>query len=90
MPLHLRLTEVTDRIRQRSVATRTTYLKGLLSERARPPVRDHMGCANLAHAWAALPVSDKLRVRTERAPHLGIISAYNDMLSAHQPYESYP
>jgi len=90
MPLHLRLTEVTDRIRQRSVVTRTAYLKGLLSERARPPVRDHMGCANLAHAWAALPVSDKLRVRTERAPHLGIISAYNDMLSAHQPYESYP
>jgi hypothetical protein len=49
-----------------------------------------MGCANVAHAFAALPAQDKLRVVAERAPHLAIVSAYNDMLSAHQPYEGYP
>jgi phosphogluconate dehydratase len=49
-----------------------------------------MGCANVAHAFAALPNSDKLRVVVQRAPHIGVVTAYNDMLSAHQPYESYP
>ncbi len=49
-----------------------------------------MGCANVAHAFAALPANDKLRVVAQRAPHIGVVSAYNDMLSAHQPYESYP
>jgi phosphogluconate dehydratase len=49
-----------------------------------------MGCSNVAHAFAALPGSDKLRIVAERAPHLGIVTAYNDMLSAHQPYESFP
>jgi phosphogluconate dehydratase len=90
MPIHPRLAEVTNRIRERSAASRAAYLQSLHDEQDQPAIRDHMGCANLAHAWAALPVSDKLRVRVERAPHLGIISAYNDMLSAHQPYEGYP
>jgi phosphogluconate dehydratase len=49
-----------------------------------------MGCANVAHAFAGMPANDKLRVVAERAPHIGIVTAYNDMLSAHQPYESYP
>jgi len=49
-----------------------------------------MGCANLAHAWAALSSHEKLKLRVERAPHLAIITAYNDMLSAHQPYAAYP
>ena len=49
-----------------------------------------MGCANVAHAFAALPANDKLRVVAQRAPHIGVVTAYNDMLSAHQPYESYP
>ena len=49
-----------------------------------------MGCANVAHAFAALPGSDKFRVVTERAPHIGVVTAYNDMLSAHQPYEGFP
>ncbi len=49
-----------------------------------------MGCANAAHAYAAMPAHDKLVLRQERAPHLGVITAYNDMLSAHQPYENYP
>ena len=49
-----------------------------------------MGCANVAHAFAGMPANDKLRVVAERAPHIGIVTAYNDMLSAHQPYEGYP
>eukprot|EP01035_Chromulina_nebulosa_P055757 gene55757-76425_t len=49
-----------------------------------------MGCANLAHAYAALPGSDKFKVTVEKAPNIGIVTAYNDMLSAHQPYQGYP
>jgi phosphogluconate dehydratase len=85
-----KLASVTERIRSRSQASRAWYLEQIEKERSSPPIRDHMGCANLAHAWAAMPASDKLRLRFERAPHLAVISAYNDMLSAHQPYASYP
>jgi phosphogluconate dehydratase len=49
-----------------------------------------MGCANLAHAYAALPGAEKLRVAVEKAPNIGVVTAYNDMLSAHQPYQGYP
>jgi phosphogluconate dehydratase len=49
-----------------------------------------MGCANVAHAFAAMPANDKLRIVAERAPHIGVVTAYNDMLSAHQPYEGFP
>jgi phosphogluconate dehydratase len=49
-----------------------------------------MGCANIAHAFAALPHNEKLRVVADKALHLGVVTAYNDMLSAHQPYETYP
>ena len=56
----------------------------------RPRGSDRMGCANVAHAFAALPGDDKLRIVAERAPHIGIVTAYNDMLSAHQPFETYP
>jgi len=49
-----------------------------------------MGCANVAHAFAALPPNDKLRLVVEKGPHIGVVTAYNDMLSAHQPYETYP
>src|SRR5581483_11795796 len=56
----------------------------------RPRGGERMGCANVAHAFAALPAHDKLRVIAEHAPNLAIVTAYNDMLSAHQPYEGYP
>ena len=49
-----------------------------------------MGCANVAHAFAAMPAQDKFRVVVQKAPHIGVVTAYNDMLSAHQPYETYP
>ena len=89
-PLHPVLAAVTARIVQRSAGARAAYLQrvALLAGRARGS--DRMGCANVAHAFAALPGPDKLRVVAERAPHIGIVTAYNDMLSAHQPYESYP
>jgi phosphogluconate dehydratase len=89
-PLHPVLQRVTDRIRQRSVATRQAYLDMLQASRRPGPYRKDMGCANAAHAWAAMPASDKLMLAQERQPHLGVVTAYNDMLSAHQPYEHYP
>jgi phosphogluconate dehydratase len=81
---------VTERIRRRSADTRADYLSHVdaLRTRARGPER--LGCANVAHAFAGMPANDKLRVVAERAPHIGIVTAYNDMLSAHQPYEGYP
>ncbi|MDP3082736.1 MAG: phosphogluconate dehydratase [Rubrivivax sp.] len=81
---------VTERIRQRSAATRAAYLARVDRLAARPRGSDRLGCANVAHAFAALPANDKLRIVAEKAPHIGIVSAYNDMLSAHQPYEGYP
>src|SRR6476646_3474593 len=88
--LHPTVAAVTDRIRRRSAATRATYLGHVDALRTRPRGADRMGCANVAHAFAALPANDKLKVVAEKAPNIGIVTAYNDMLSAHQPYESYP
>lgn len=82
--------DVTERIRERSAPLRRDYLARLERLAARPRGSDRMGCANVAHAFAALPASDKLRVVAERAPNLAIVTAYNDMLSAHQPYETWP
>ncbi|MBB4844849.1 phosphogluconate dehydratase [Paucibacter oligotrophus] len=84
------LLAVTERIRQRSATTRGQYLEGLDRLAGRKRGVDRMGCANVAHAFAAMPGNDKLRIVAEKAPHLAIVTAYNDMLSAHQPYEAYP
>jgi phosphogluconate dehydratase len=84
------LNEVTERIRERSTPTRKAYLQRIEQIIRRPRGSDRMGCANVAHAFAALPENDKFRVVAEKAPHIGVITAYNDMLSAHQPYETYP
>ena len=81
---------VTRRIRERSAPTRVAYLARIERAARRDRSTDRMGCANVAHAFAALPANDKLRVVAQRAPHIGVVTAYNDMLSAHQPYESYP
>jgi len=82
--------EITQRIRERSAGPRQAYLARIDKLVARPRGSDRMGCANVAHAFAALPANDKLRVVAERAPNIGVVTAYNDMLSAHQPYESFP
>ncbi|AQV93488.1 phosphogluconate dehydratase [Cupriavidus necator] len=88
--VHAELLAVTERIVARSGASRAAYLARC--ERAQAelgPLRG-MSCANLAHGFAALPANDKLKLRVDHAPNLGIVTAYNDMLSAHQPYERYP
>ena len=81
---------ITRRIRERSASTRSAYLARIERQARRERSTDRMGCANVAHAFAAMPTNDKLRVVAQRAPHIGVVTAYNDMLSAHQPYESYP
>ena len=89
-PLHPTLARVTQRITERSAATRATYLASMDAQRKKGTQRTGMGCANMAHTTAALPKADKLKIHAERSPHIGIVTAYNDMLSAHQPYEVYP
>ena len=84
------LSEVTQRIRERSAATRRAYLARIDRLSQRPPGAERMGCSNVAHAFAALPQNDKLRVVAQKALNIGVVTAYNDMLSAHQPYEGYP
>lgn len=82
--------EVTERIIEVSRPTRTAYLQRLDEIANRDRGADRLGCANVAHAFAAMPTSDKFKVVAEKAPNIGIVTAYNDMLSAHQPYGSYP
>jgi phosphogluconate dehydratase len=89
-PLHPVVARVTARIAERSGDARRAYLARLESLALRPRGSERLGCANVAHAIAAMPDQDRLRIVAERAPHLGIVTAYNDMLSAHQPYESWP
>ncbi|RSZ36061.1 MULTISPECIES: phosphogluconate dehydratase [unclassified Variovorax] len=87
---HPTVRDVTDRIRERSQGLRSAYLSRLAEIRNRDRGSDRMGCANVAHAVAGIPANDKFRVVTERAPNIGIVTAYNDMLSAHAPYQGYP
>jgi len=90
MKLNTTVEAVTQRIAKRSQTTRTAYLARLDEAQKRPPGAQRLGCANVAHAFAALPGNDKLRVVAERAPNIGIVTAYNDMLSAHAPLQQYP
>ena len=82
--------EVTERIRERSRPTRAAYLHRVDSIINRQRGADRLGCANVAHAFAVMPANDKLRIVAEKAPNIGVITAYNEMLSAHQPYVNYP
>ncbi|PIF74194.1 6-phosphogluconate dehydratase [Variovorax sp. 54] len=90
MPLHDTVQAVTRRIRERSAPTRTAYLAQIEAYGQRDRSSDRMGCANVAHAVAGIPANDKFKVVAERAPNIGIVTAYNDMLSAHAPYQGYP
>ena len=82
--------DVTGRIRERSAASRAAYLARIDAALRRPPAGERLGCANLAHAVAALPSNEKLSIVAAKAPNVAIVSAYNDMLSAHQPYARFP
>ncbi len=88
--VHPRVLQITARIVERSQATRSAYLQQLHAASTRARSADRMGCANLAHAVAGMPRDDRFKVVTEHAPNIGIVTAYNDMLSAHTPLQSYP
>ena len=89
MSLNPAIARVTDRIRERSRETRAAYLERMGRAAAAGPARAHLSCGNQAHAYAAMG-DDKAELAGARAPNIGIITAYNDMLSAHQPYEDFP
>ncbi|MFS2032904.1 phosphogluconate dehydratase [Polaromonas sp. CT11-55] len=90
MALHSKVSEITARITARSRPTREAYLAQLHAASTRDPGMDRMGCANVAHAFAGMPLDDRFKVVTQRAPNIGIVTAYNDMLSAHTPLQAYP
>ncbi len=89
MSLHPVVERVTARIADKSRRTRETYLARVDAARPQGPTRRHLGCGNLAHAFAASG-SDKPMLKTGAGGNIGIVTAYNDMLSAHQPMEQYP
>ncbi|HZW15148.1 MAG TPA: phosphogluconate dehydratase [Brevundimonas sp.] len=82
--------EVTARIVERSRATRTDYLRRMDAARDNGVARAKLSCANWAHAFAGQPVRDKLVAMGGQQPNVGIVTAYNDMLSAHTPFERFP
>jgi phosphogluconate dehydratase len=98
MTLHPILAAVTARITERSRPTRQAYLQQVEAAASKDPGAQRLGCANVAHAFAAMPEADKgrataldkIKVVAPRAPNIGIVNAYNDLLSAHAPLQHYP
>src|SRR5690349_18294604 len=88
--LHPVVQEVTERIKTKSRDSRADYLGRMAAARAQKPQRTHLSCGNLAHGFAGCSADDKAALSAESAPNIGIVSSYNDMLSAHQPYGDYP
>lgn len=89
--LHPILVAVTQRIIERSRPTRAAYLDRIrAAHHAGRLERSQLGCTNLAHAFAAAPHAVKIELQQEKTPNLGIVSAYNDMVSAHQPLQVFP
>ena len=89
-PLNPRIAEVTQRIAARSAASRAAYLARMDAAGNPQPQRRDLGCANLAHGYAGCAADDKSDLKTSPKPNIAIVSAYNDMLSAHQPFERFP
>ncbi|WP_034298673.1 phosphogluconate dehydratase [Herbaspirillum sp. RV1423] len=90
MSLNATLASVTRRIAERSRPYRTAYLTRLDAARHEGVQRGALSCTNLAHGFAAFPANDKLKLKQDRASSVAIVSSYNDMLSAHQPFERFP
>ena len=100
MTLNATVAKVTARIAMRSQSTRAAYLEQVNAAADRKPGADRLGCANVAHAFAAMPDTDKSRATglasipvvsaAARGPNIGVVNAYNDMLSAHAPFQHYP
>ena len=89
-PVHPVVAEVTDRIARRSAATRAAYLARTDTAIVTGPARGKLACANLAHGFAAADEPVKSGLRSGRKPNVAIVSSYNDMLSAHQPFRDVP
>jgi phosphogluconate dehydratase len=89
MSLHPEIKSVTERIVKRSRSTRSAYLDLIARERLSGVDRPMLSCGNLAHGFAAAG-ADERAIRDGRVMNIGIVTAYNDMLSAHQPYGRYP
>ncbi len=85
-----RLQQITDRIAERSADSRRTYLERIATMRRQGPQRGSLSCSNLAHGFAACEPGEKQALRLVEAANIGIVNAYNDMLSAHQPLGEYP
>ncbi|CAM8776831.1 phosphogluconate dehydratase [Burkholderia pseudomallei] len=88
--LHPTLASVTERVIARSRPTRQAYLARVDAAQGHFPARGALSCANLAHGFAGLEGSDKFAIKAIREPNIGIVSAYNEMLSAHAPYKGFP
>ena len=88
--IHPAIASITERIVQRSLATRTAYLAQIKEAYQEGVHRSTLNCGNLAHGFAACNAHDKAALAADFMPNLGIITAYNDMLSAHQVFENYP
>ena len=89
MPVNKILLEVTDRIIERSKESREKYVDRMKSSVEKGPRRAHLSCGHQAHAYAAMGL-DKETLANKSVPNIGIVSAYNDMLSAHQPFHNFP
>ena len=89
MPVDSVIAQVTDRICRRSHRTRSAYISRIEELGSVKPARSHLGCGNLAHAYAASG-ADKAAISEGRSPNIAIVTAYNDMLSSHQPYAEFP
>ena len=100
MTLNATVAKVTARIALRSQSTRVAYLEQVNAAADRESGADRLGCANVAHAFAAMPATDKSRASglasipvvsaAARGPNIGVVNAYNDLLSAHAPLQHYP
>ena len=90
MTLHPVVKQVTGRVIARSQASRQAYMERMAAAAQQGPHRARLSCGNLAHGFAACGSDDKKRLKGETSANIGIVSAYNDMLSAHQPLEHFP
>ena len=88
--IHPKIAEITARIIERSATTRQEYLEQIDAAFQEGVHRSTLNCGNLAHGFAACNQHDKSALAADIIPNLGIITAYNDMLSAHQVFEDYP
>ncbi|MGB5324454.1 MAG: phosphogluconate dehydratase [Pseudomonadales bacterium] len=88
--MHNDVEKITREIIERSKASREAYLDMLDNTEAQSPAGSCLSCSNMAHVIAASPAEDKDSIAQQKAPNIGIVTAYNDMLSAHQPLATYP